>query len=51
MSDMGTGVYMTSANAPGEEKQIYRDDKAGRLADVSRDGKWDSASTSCRSPK
>ena len=40
MSDAGTGVYMTSAKAPGEEKQIYRDDKPGGLADVSRDGKW-----------
>ena len=40
MSDAGTGVYMTSAKVPGEEKQIYRDDKPGGLADVSRDGKW-----------
>ncbi|HEX3479911.1 MAG TPA: hypothetical protein VHT91_33050, partial [Kofleriaceae bacterium] len=40
MSDAGTGVYMASARAPGEEKQIYRDDKPGGLADVSRDGKW-----------
>ena len=40
MSDVGTGVYTTSAKAPGEEKQIYHDDKPGALADVSRDGKW-----------
>jgi dipeptidyl aminopeptidase/acylaminoacyl peptidase len=40
MSDVGTGVYMTSAKAPGEEKQIYHDDKPGTLLDVSRDGKW-----------
>jgi dipeptidyl aminopeptidase/acylaminoacyl peptidase len=40
MSEAGTGVYMTSAKAPGEEKQIYHDDKPGGLADVSRDGKW-----------
>lgn len=39
MSDVGTGVYMTPARAPGEEKQIYRDDKPGMLIDVSRDGK------------
>jgi dipeptidyl aminopeptidase/acylaminoacyl peptidase len=39
MSDVGTGVYTTSAKAPGEEKQIYRDDKPGSLSDVSRDGK------------
>ncbi len=40
MSDVGTGVYMTSAKAPGEEKQIFHDDKPGTLIDVSRDGKW-----------
>jgi dipeptidyl aminopeptidase/acylaminoacyl peptidase len=40
MSDVGTGVYTTSARAPGEEKQIYHDDKPGSLVDVSRDGKW-----------
>jgi len=40
MSDVGTGIYMTSAKAPGEEKQLYRDDKPGALVDVSRDGKW-----------
>jgi len=40
MSDVGTGVYMTSATAPGEEKQLYLDDKPGSLADVTRDGKW-----------
>jgi dipeptidyl aminopeptidase/acylaminoacyl peptidase len=40
MSDVGTGVYTTSAAAPGEEKQIYKDDKPGSLIDVSRDGKW-----------
>jgi dipeptidyl aminopeptidase/acylaminoacyl peptidase len=40
MSDVGTGVYMTSAKAPGEEKQIFHDDKPGMLIDVSRDGKW-----------
>jgi len=40
MSDVGTGVYTTSAKAPGEEKQIYHDDKPGTLVDVSRDGKW-----------
>ena len=26
--------------APGEEKQVYHDDKPGFLLDVSRDGKW-----------
>jgi dipeptidyl aminopeptidase/acylaminoacyl peptidase len=40
ISDVGSSVYMTSATAPGEEKQIYRDDKPGFLLDVSRDGKW-----------
>ncbi|HMG56466.1 MAG TPA: hypothetical protein VK601_23360, partial [Kofleriaceae bacterium] len=40
MSDVGTGVYTTSAVAPGEEKQIYKDDKPGSLIDLSRDGKW-----------
>jgi dipeptidyl aminopeptidase/acylaminoacyl peptidase len=40
MSEVATGVYVTSARAPGEEKQLYRDDKPGGLADVSRDGKW-----------
>jgi dipeptidyl aminopeptidase/acylaminoacyl peptidase len=40
MSDVGTGVYMASAKAPGEEKQIFHDDKPGTLIDVSRDGKW-----------
>ncbi|HEY0484291.1 MAG TPA: prolyl oligopeptidase family serine peptidase [Kofleriaceae bacterium] len=40
MSDVGTGVYTTSVKAPGEEKQIYHDDKPGFLLDVSRDGKW-----------
>lgn len=40
MSDVGTAVYMTSAKAPGEEKQLYRDDKPGALLDVSHDGKW-----------
>jgi dipeptidyl aminopeptidase/acylaminoacyl peptidase len=40
MSEAGTGVYRTSAKAPGEEKQIYHDDQPGGLADVSRDGKW-----------
>jgi dipeptidyl aminopeptidase/acylaminoacyl peptidase len=39
ISDVGTGVYTTSATAPGEEKQIYHDDKPGVLVDVSRDGK------------
>ena len=39
ISDVGTGVYMTSATAAGEEKQIYHDDKPGTLAGVSRDGK------------
>jgi dipeptidyl aminopeptidase/acylaminoacyl peptidase len=40
MSDVGTGVYTTSASAPGQENQVYRDDKPGNLVDVSRDGKW-----------
>jgi dipeptidyl aminopeptidase/acylaminoacyl peptidase len=40
MSEVATGVYATSTNAPGEEKLIYRDDKPGSLADVTRDGKW-----------
>jgi dipeptidyl aminopeptidase/acylaminoacyl peptidase len=40
MSDVGTGVYMMPAKAPGEEKQIFHDDKPGTLIDVSRDGKW-----------
>ena len=40
MSDVGTSVYTTSAKAPGEEKQIYHDDKPGFLIDVTRDGKW-----------
>jgi dipeptidyl aminopeptidase/acylaminoacyl peptidase len=40
MSAVATGVYVTSATAPGEEKLIYRDDKPGALQDVSRDGKW-----------
>jgi dipeptidyl aminopeptidase/acylaminoacyl peptidase len=40
MSEVATGVYVTSAKAPGEEKQLYRDDKPGSLSDVSRDGKW-----------
>jgi dipeptidyl aminopeptidase/acylaminoacyl peptidase len=39
MSDAGGGVYMASAKAPGEEKQLYRDDKPGSLSDVTRDGK------------
>jgi dipeptidyl aminopeptidase/acylaminoacyl peptidase len=40
MSEVGTGVYATSARVPGEEKLLYHDDKPGGLADVSRDGKW-----------
>jgi dipeptidyl aminopeptidase/acylaminoacyl peptidase len=40
MSEVATGVYATSTKAPGEEKLIYRDDKPGSLADVTRDGKW-----------
>jgi dipeptidyl aminopeptidase/acylaminoacyl peptidase len=40
MSDVGTGVFTTSATAPGEEKQIFHDDKPGTLVGVSRDGKW-----------
>lgn len=39
-SSVATGVYATSATAPGEEKQVYRDDKPGRLLDVTQDGKW-----------
>jgi len=40
MSAAATDVYTTSARAPGEEKQLYHDDKPGALVDVSRDGKW-----------
>jgi dipeptidyl aminopeptidase/acylaminoacyl peptidase len=39
-SDVSTGVYTTSAKAPGEEKLLFRDDKPGELNDVTRDGKW-----------
>jgi dipeptidyl aminopeptidase/acylaminoacyl peptidase len=39
MSEVATGVYVTSAKAAGEEKLLYRDDKPGGLLDVSRDGK------------
>src|SRR5262249_1136437 len=39
MSEVGSGVYMASAKAVGEEKQVFHDDKPRFLLDVSRDGK------------
>jgi dipeptidyl aminopeptidase/acylaminoacyl peptidase len=38
-ADVGTAVYAAPVAAPGEEKVVYRDDKPGGLADVTRDGK------------
>jgi dipeptidyl aminopeptidase/acylaminoacyl peptidase len=35
-----SAIYSTSAAAPGEEKVLYKHDRAGFLADVSEDGKW-----------
>ena len=40
MTDVGTSVYATPANAPGEEKVVFHDHKPGFLIDVSRDGTW-----------
>jgi dipeptidyl aminopeptidase/acylaminoacyl peptidase len=38
-ADVGTAVYAASATAPGDEKQLFHDDKPGFLVDVTRDGK------------